>query len=164
MGIHCWKSLKCCFLLECITLVFLCAGGSLSMWGVVLWLVRLLVSVEELKSDQLGSERLDHLETAYKMPRLRRLADTDLNTTVNSVDKGTAFSEKENESKILINQPGFLLEHTFCPFPASIFLCSILFFSLSASYFLSKFLAYICFSSLYATGQPWAWNVSYTSK
>lgn len=74
-------------------------------------LLRLLVKAEELKSDQLGSERLDHRETAYKMPRLRRLADTDLNTAVNRVDKGAAFSGKENESKIVINQPGFLLEH-----------------------------------------------------
>lgn len=81
-------------------------------------LLRLLVSVEELKSDQLGSERLDHRETAYKMPRLGRLADTDLNT---AVDKGAAFSGKENESKILINQPGFLLEHRALSF-SSLFL------------------------------------------
>lgn len=58
-------------------------------------MVRLLVSAEEFKSTQLGFERLDHLETACKMSWLLGPADTDLNTTVKSTDKGTAYSGKD---------------------------------------------------------------------
>lgn len=114
----------------CIMLLFISVGGwsesvPVSMWDVVCWLIRLLVLTEELKSAQLGSERLDRLKAACKMSWLQWPADTDLNTTVKSMDKGTAFSGKEHESKILINQPGFPLEHGLHPFSEAVPLSSL---------------------------------------